>query len=132
MPNLEGYRDIHYSSTAQVSNNVRTLSIAAIGMIWIFKIQVGDHFQLPKDLYCPVILVFIALAIDFMQSLYSSIAWFIFFRLKENEGIGEDIDLEHNSKITWPAYILFYIKIIIMILAYYHIIRFLLSDVLWE
>ena len=37
MPDLQEYREAHYHNTGKVSDNVRTLAISAIGIIWIFR-----------------------------------------------------------------------------------------------
>ena len=132
MSNLQEYREAHYTNTGKVSDNVRTLSIAAIGIIWIFKIQnVGGGYQIPEALYYPVLLVFVAMALDFIQYIYGSIAWGIFFRIKEKENIKEDDELYAPPCINWPTYIFFYGKVIVIGFAYFFLIKFLMVSVSW-
>jgi hypothetical protein len=133
MPKLEDYRKKHYSATRQVSDNVRSLSLAAIGIVWIFKVQTDNGgYQLPEGLYCPVILIFAAMALDFLQSFYSSVAWFMVFRCNEKAEVAEDKELKHSARINWPAYTFFYAKIICMAMAYGYLLHFLATRVLWK
>jgi hypothetical protein len=133
MPKLQEYRERHYKATKQVSDNVRSLSLAAIGIVWIFKVQTANGgYQLPAGLYCPVLLIFAAMALDFLQSLYSSVAWYIVFRSKEEQKTSEDKDLKHSPKINWPSYTFFYTKIVCMAIAYGYLLYFLATRVLWK
>ena len=133
MPKLQEYRDAHYTNTGKVSDNVRALSIAAIGIVWIFKSQNADgSYEIPEQLYYPVLLVFIAMAFDFIQYVYGSIAWGVFFRLKENNEVNEDSELYAPPSINWPTYILFYGKVIIIGFAYFYLTSFLIESVKWE
>jgi hypothetical protein len=132
MPKLQDYRERHYTFTRQVSDNVRSLSIAAVAIVWIFKQGTDAGYQLPAGLYWPVILIFAAMALDFLQSLYSSMAWFLFFRCKEKEGVTENDNLKHSPKINWPSYTFFYAKIVCMAVAYGLLLHFLAARVLWK
>lgn len=132
MPNLKEYREAHYTNTGKVSDNVRTLAISAIGIIWIFKTQhVNGSYQIPKELYCPVIFVFVAMALDFVQYIYGSIAWGVFFRNKEKAGVKEDDKLYAPPEINWPTYFFFYSKVAVISFAYFYLIKFLVGSVNW-
>lgn len=132
MSNLQNYREAHYTNTGKVSDNVRTLAISAIGIIWIFKSQdIHGAYQIPKELYYPILLVFCAMVLDFIQYIYGSIAWGIFFRKKESDGIKECEELYAPPSINWPSYILFYSKVVIISFAYFFIIEFLMKTVHW-
>lgn len=132
MSNLQEYREAHYMNTGKVSDNVRTLAISAIGIIWIFKIQnANGGYEIPAALFYPVLLVFIAMLLDFAQYIYGSIAWGLFFRKKEKEGKTEDEKIYAPTSITQPSYILFYSKVIVICFAYFFIIKFLTGSVNW-
>jgi len=132
MPKLQDYREAHYDHTSKVSDNVRALSISAIGIIWIFKVQVGDGYQIPEELYFPVLLVFVAMALDFAQYIYSSIAWHYFFRSKEKDNVSEDEEIFAPPVINLLSYVFFYVKVLMICFAYYFIINFLISIVNWS
>jgi hypothetical protein len=131
MPKLKDYRDAHYINTSKVSDNVRALALSAIGIVWIFKKQIGDGYQIPLDLYWPLLLVFIAMALDFFQYLYSSIAWFVFFRCKEKQKVNEDKEFDAPPKINWPSYTLFYGKVIAIGSTYVLLVVFLIHQIKW-
>jgi len=132
MPNLQEYRDAHYSNTGRVSENVRTLAISAIGVIWIFKTQSSDGtYEVPGALFHSVLFVFVAMLLDFMQYIYGSIAWGVFFRRKEIEGVKEGDELYASPTINLPTYIFFYGKVIVICFAYFFIIKFLIESINW-
>lgn len=85
MPKLSKFREYHYESTAKVSENSRTLALSAIAIVWLFKTQNGDQYQVPDSLQIPLFLVVSAMALDFLQYVYRSIVWHIIFRRKESE-----------------------------------------------
>lgn len=132
MPNLQHYRETYYSFTEKVSTNVRNLSISAIGIVWIFKIQ--DHYggyDIPAALYLPVILVLSAMALDFAQYLYASVAWGIFFRRKEKQGVTEDQELDASIYLNLPSSVFFYGKVLLIAPAYFFLVKFLMVSVHW-
>jgi hypothetical protein len=132
MPKLQTYREAHYTNTGKVSDNVRTLSISAIGIVWIFKTQnASGGYVIPGQLYYPILLVFAAMSLDFIQYLYGSIAWYMFFRLKEKAGIQEEVEILAPPAINCPSYIFFFGKVSTVGAAYFFIIKFLLSLVTW-
>lgn len=131
MPVLDNYREAHYTHTEKLSDNVRTLAIAAVGIVWLFKQQLGDKFQIPEGLFLPLLLVIVALAFDFLQYLYSSIAWGCFFRSKEKQDISEEEEIYASKFLNYPSYFLFYGKVITIFMAYLLLIIFLSSKVSW-
>ncbi len=135
MAKLQKFRDYHYESTAKVSDNTRTLAISAIAIIWLFKVQVGTTYQVPNGLKIPLLLVFLAMALDFFQYVYRSIVWHYIFRAKEVEleknKITEDSELYVSASINLVAYIFFYTKVVALTFAYIYLISYLFQGVKW-
>lgn len=133
MPKLQTYRDFHFDATAKVSENTRTLALSAIAIVWVYKTtNQSGSFSLPEELITPLLLVFGALAADFVQYLYRSIAWHILFRLEEiklSKGlINEDTELEGVEPwIHYVPYILFYGKTLLVGFAYYYLLAYFLN-----
>lgn len=133
MPTLQTYRDFHFDATAKVSENTRTLALSAIAIVWMYKITKPDGgFALPEELITPLLYVFWALAADFAQYLYGSIAWHLIFRLQEvklHKGlIKEDSDLKGVEPwILYIPYILFYGKTVLVGFAYYYLLTYFLN-----
>ncbi|MFQ6333999.1 hypothetical protein [Methylophilus sp. 3sh_L] len=133
MPTLQTYRDYHSDATKKVSENTRTLALSAIAIVWLYKVTKPEGgFTLPEELITPLLLVFFALAADFSQYLYGSIAWHIIFRLEEvklHKGlITEDSNLEGVEPwILYIPYILFYGKTVLVGFAYYYLLTYFLN-----
>ncbi len=133
MPKLQTYRDFHFGATAKVSENTRTLALSAVAIVWLYKITNQDgSFSLPEELITPLLYVFGALAADFAQYLYSSIAWHIIFRLEERKlskgMINEDTELDGVEPWTnYVPYALFYGKTVLVGIAYYYILTYFLN-----
>ena len=137
MATLQQFRDYHYSASQKVSDNTRTLALSAIGVVWFFKEQTDIGYVIPQGLAHSVLCVFLALACDFSQHVYGAVSWHIRFRIEEGKlakgEIKEDTNnLMVSSRFNFPAYALFYSKIILIILAYYGLSAFLIEHINWE
>lgn len=136
MPKLSKFREYHYESTAKVSENTRTLAISAIAIVWLFKVKTGQAYAVPHGLQLPLLLVILALALDFFQYVYRSIAWHVFFRIKEgqldNKLIDEETEIYASSWINFPSYVLFYSKILVFSAAYALLLYYLWGVVSWS
>jgi hypothetical protein len=134
MPKLQTYRDYHFDATKKVSENTRTLALSAIAIVWLYKVTKPEGgFTLPEELITPLLFVVFALAADFAQYLYGTIAWHIIFRLEEvklHKGlISEDSDLDGVEPwILYVPYILFYGKTVLVGFAYYYLLTYFLND----
>lgn len=135
MPKLDKYREYHFEATTKVSENTRTLAVSAIAVIWLFKVKSAGAYQIPHELQLPLILVVCALSLDFLQQLYRSIAWHIFFRRKERDltqgKITEESEIYADSSINWISYTFFYLKTITIVAAYYLLLQYLLKTIAW-
>jgi hypothetical protein len=109
---LAGYQDF----SARTSENVRQLSFAALGVIWVFKPAAGFAFS--KLLLWAGTLGTSALAADFLQSLYGTLAWGTFHRTKERAGLSQEQEFRAPRKINWPTNTFFGLKIVALGAAY--------------
>ena len=69
-------RDGYYDAAQKVSERVRQLSLAGIGVIWILR--VGEHagrVAFSKVLLWPLGIFVAGLGLDFVQYIYKSIVW---------------------------------------------------------
>ncbi len=135
MPNLDKFRQDHYDATAKVSENTRTLAISAIAIVWLFKKGDGGVYEVPEALLYPLLLVVLAMSLDFCQYVYRSIIWHIIFRKKEKElhdgAITEQTELYVHSYINFLGYAFFYAKIICLVFAYWTLLTYFLNTVKW-
>jgi len=135
MPKLEKFRQYHYDATTKVSENTRTLAISAIAIVWLFKTESGGSHIVSGNLLLPLLLVVAALALDFFQYIYRSVVWHFIFRRREQElangAITEESELYESSWVNFLAYIFFYAKAFLLVVAYWKLGCYLYSVVKW-
>lgn len=119
---LQRYREYHFNATEKVSQNTRSLALAAIAIVWLFKVQTGSQYLVPAGLKWPLYLSILALSFDFFQHFISSIVWHILFRRKEKEleegKITEETELYVSEWYNVPPYFFYYVKVIILFFTY--------------
>jgi hypothetical protein len=121
---VEHYRQTFYEFSGKASNATRQLAFAAIAVIWLFKKDAP--LSIPYDLFVPGILVVAALTADLLQYSVGAGIWYTYYRYLERKGISEITD--HSAWLERPIRLLFWIKIALVILAYFLILRFLLNE----
>lgn len=130
---LKSYREDFESITKNLSDIFRNLSFAGIGIIWIFKNNSLNSKIIPDALYSPLVLLIIALALDFMQYLWKGINYYAFYKRNEilydkkklTEKDIEDVQIWNYVSIgTWTF---FGLKIGFMIAAFINIFCFIQS-----
>jgi len=113
--------------SGKVSDLSRQLALAGIAIIWIFKIDNKVRFNLPNDLYWPLYFLCLSLLTDLFQYIYGTIAWGIVLR---NCGKDEDDDnLKVSPRINTPTWILFMLKVLLLLISYYYLLKFLVNKV---
>ena len=127
LKDVEHYRKTFYEFSEKASNATRQLAFAAIAVIWLFKKETPQgQLSIPHDLIFPGILVVAALAADLLQYTVGAGIWYTYYRYLELKGISEVSD--HSSWLDGPIQVLFWGKIVFVILAYFLILRFLLNE----
>jgi hypothetical protein len=118
---LQAYHD--YS--ARTSENVRRLSFAALAVVWLFKPEQG--LMASRILVWAGVAAISALAADFLQSLYGTIAWGGIHRRKELAGLSPEDEFRNPRVINWPTNTLFALKVISVsasyVLVLLHLVR---------
>lgn len=105
-----------YESTSKLGATTRNLSLAGIGIVWVFKVEKNGSSYLPRDLVLPALFFVISVALDFFQYAYNAIAYSIVARLnREKDG---DTEILLPSKIMLPTYSMFYGKILAAVVGY--------------
>jgi hypothetical protein len=116
-------------ATGTISNIIRNLALALIGIIWIFKnTKTGDPL-LPEALILPVLLIVLALGCDLLQYCWYALVVRIYYQIEENKF---DKNTSHDiSDVTMPWFlevftsIFFIAKIGLTIWAYVQLYLFL-------
>lgn len=150
---IQDFRENYYYFSGEASKIVRNLGFAGIAVIWIFRNKSADEISIPYDLIPIGLLILNGLILDFLQYVYAAAAWGIFCRMKERQqkneekiekekiGLGGDEewnslfwrflkenngsgDFEAPKQINWPTLTFFWLKIILMAIAYALLIIF--------
>jgi hypothetical protein len=115
--------------TKLASEIVRQLSLAGIGIIWLFKNSDGSDKLFDPILIVPLLLLAFALFCDLIQYIIGGIIWRSFTKnnqhLKTIQNPDPEIDIP-DSKST-PTYLFYAMKIIAMFIAYIFIITHLIK-----
>jgi hypothetical protein len=115
---LEDAQAAYETLSGKASDIVRQMSLAGIGVIWIFKSADGTSISLERPLLKAALFIFLALLFDFLQYLFGTITWFVYFRYKEKQGTKEDTEFQAPPQLNWPTWALFYLKSVAMVIAY--------------
>lgn len=132
MKHLDKWREDQVRFSTQASQNARQLALAAVGIIWVFTVMQGKQaMQLPMALVVTLTFVVAGLVFDFLQYLYSSAAWSIFNRRKEEElGTGPEAEYDAPPCINWPNAFFFWAKMVMILAAYVCLALFLLHNLI--
>ncbi|MGY1426532.1 hypothetical protein [Lysobacter sp. A289] len=123
--NLKDARDNYYTFSGKASDIIRQLGLGSIAIIWIFRKSTPDAIAIPASLVLPLKLVVAGLAFDLLQYAIAAILWSFFAWRKERSGALATDDFKAPQQINWPAILFFYSKVVLIVLAYWHIFRYL-------
>ena len=125
---LEDARSAYETLSGKASDIVRQMSLAGVGVIWLFKSTAGTSISLERPLLKAALFIFLALLFDLLQYVFGTITWFVYFRHKERQGTEEDAEFLAPPQLNWPTWALFYLKTGMMLIAYVcYILPFLVS-----
>lgn len=126
---LSEIRKTYEDLTGKLSDINRQLCFTGFGIIWIFN-KTSNELSVPQDLYVPAVWLILALFIDVLQYVYSSIAWAIYYtRKRKNDKNDDKIEVNENTIINYPTWFLFILKIIAMCIGFFQIGCFLISKI---
>jgi hypothetical protein len=84
--NLEDAKAAYETLSGKASEIVRRISLAGVGIIWIFKSGTGNSLLLDRPLLRAAFFIFLALLLDFLQYVLGTTIWFTYFRYREKKG----------------------------------------------
>jgi hypothetical protein len=118
---LKEARDCYYETSGKASEISRQLAFAGIAVIWIFKNGPDGNPTIPNDLILAAALFVLALALDFTHYVVKALIWGVYSRYKEKslqkQGIPLDSDFDFPRAINWPSLVLFWLKIITLLVG---------------
>jgi hypothetical protein len=104
--------------SGKASDIVRQLSLGGIALLWLFRIGTERIFTLDQHLLRAAFFIFLALILDFLQYLIATTTWFVYFRYKEKQKIGENDTFLAPTQLNWAGWCLFYLKSTSILIAY--------------
>jgi hypothetical protein len=121
----------YYEVSGKASDVARSLAIAGLAVVWIFKVGDGQDAKPAADFILPAALLVIALAADLLQYLAASIVWGTFHRRQEKKLIPKyedkapEMPVEARPWFNWIGLLFYSIKMLAVISAYGVLIRIL-------
>ncbi len=112
----------------KASDVSRQLGFAGLALVWVLSLQGKAGTGIPTDLVFPTGLIVSSLAVDLLQYLYAALVWGVYHRIKERLGTREDEEFLVTPKINWPTNTLFWLKQVIVVVAYYQLLQYLFSQ----
>lgn len=127
--NLKDARENYYAYSGKTSDIVRQLGLGAIAIIWLFRTGSAESLAIPAALFLPLKLVVAGLACDLLQYASGAFLWSNYAWRKERSGVSASDIFKAPESINWFAILLFYAKVFLVILAYWHIFRYLSQSI---
>jgi heme/copper-type cytochrome/quinol oxidase subunit 2 len=116
---LSGIREAYEELSGKLSNIVRQLAFAGIGIIWIFRMNnLNNSISISKELSWPLILLVATLFLDALQYLISTTIWHLFYYKNHKKDSNEDREAHENESWNIPCWIIFYSKVVVLMAAY--------------
>lgn len=113
---LAKFRENYYVASAAASQNARTLALAGLAFIWLFRPKEGGIESLPGLLYVAGCVFVLVLVLDVLHYAYASAAWGIFSRYTETRlqkmpgSTYQEVKIEAPEQINWPTLTFFWGK----------------------
>ena len=125
--NLKECREYFYEFSGKLSDNARKLAFAGIAIVWIFKQGKDGSFAIPDELKTAMLMLVVSLALDLLQYIYQTIVWGSFHTYKENElKHDEEMDFLAPRIFKDIANVIFWLKVVALVIGYVFMVRFLL------
>ena len=128
---LSQARECYYSHSSNASAAARQIAFAGIAVIWVFnQPQTGHPISLPASLLFVLVLLCAALAFDLLQYSLSAAIWGFYSRYKEkqlNHQFHNDPDIEPPRELNWPGIVMFWSKLVTLMIAYTCLAKFLID-----
>lgn len=126
---LKDAREHYYFHSGKTSDIVRQLALAGIAVVWLFKYNVLGVPKVPAQLWVPLVLIVIGLALDLLQYAVATAIWGVFQRRKERAGVAEDVEFKAPGQLNWPAITFFWLKVVSIATAYYLLLQYLAHNI---
>lgn len=116
---LSDWKKVGRDYTERASNISRSLVLSGIAIIWVI-VESDDSIKLSEPLlFWAVLLLGLAIFLDFLHYLIAGIIWTTFYNVKHKEGVRADEDITPKGPLRRrTVYFFYYTKFIVMFVAY--------------
>lgn len=118
MNTLADYRKKFYASSEKASDVSRQLAFAGIAVVWVFRVEDAGKLAIPTQLLLPSLLFCLALGLDLLHSVSSTLTWGAYSRHKEKQGMRDTDQFDHPTILNWPALLFFFSKVLAIAAGY--------------
>lgn len=129
---IHAYLDDYDYYTGKTSDINRSLALAGVAIIWIFRNPESSQALFPETLLIPLWFLVISLILDLLQYFLGAMLWGIFYEYKyhlwkRKKTITDEMakDIEAPNILSVPLIVIFFAKIVSMVFAYYKLFFFL-------
>jgi len=122
---VKDYKKDYQDFSGKLSDNTRKLAFAGIAIVWIFKQGENGSYKIPEDLKFVMLMFVVTLSLDLLQYIWQTATWGIFHRHYEKK-FSEDHELTASKYFNWPANFFFWAKVIVLVIGYVFMLKFLL------
>jgi hypothetical protein len=130
---LSDYKQEYYQFTSLASSTSRQLALAGIALIWVFKTEGVNGYELPNALLIPTVGLIVSLGSDLLQYFSGSLIWGAFHRHCEKKyPNNSDPKLEASVYFNWPGILFFYTKIISVLISYWYLLFYAISSITFK
>jgi hypothetical protein len=123
-------RDSYYELSGAASGVARTLALAGIAIVWVFRERSESGYRIPEDLHCPATIFVIALGCDLLQYAYQASALGIFNWLLHQRGVREARPVKLPAALPAIATILWSAKMAATIIGFFFLLKFMSAELL--
>jgi hypothetical protein len=121
----------YYEASGKVSDLVRNLDFAGIGVVWIFTVgkdSGGIHFS--YFLLFPLLLFVASLGCDLLQYVYKTTLLNLLNRHFWKKYHDNDKEVDFSDRWNWPTEVFFWLKTAFVVAAYGLLVMFILWQVI--
>jgi hypothetical protein len=126
MIKLSEIRKAFEEYSGRTSDLARQLAFAGIAIIWLLRVgdKTGD-IKFSNSLLWPLGGFIIAVGCDLIQYLYYTIAWRIIDSAESKRDKNPNREVSVSKRIHWIPWILFGAKIVLIIVGYIFLLRYM-------
>ncbi len=124
---LKDCRKDFYEFSGKLSDNARKLAFAGIAIVWIFKQEENGSYIIADGLKTAMLMFVVCLSLDLLHYIYQTIVWGSFHTYQENK-LKNDEQAEFLAPRIFKniANVIFWLKVIALVIGYSLMVRFLL------